>query len=104
VDSKQNKRERYSSEYTMLSVLEYMCTDCLKRPVTKYHIITNVHNIKRQRGDRISHIMDTLEKKEFIRSMQTSDSIYYQVTDKGITAYIKWAKDFLDFVRLSEES
>jgi hypothetical protein len=30
-----------------------------------------------------------------------SKSICYQATEKGVKSYTKWAKDFLDFARLS---
>jgi predicted transcriptional regulator len=93
------KKERFSSEYTMLSILEYMCTYALNIPVTKYHILTRVPEIKQQRPDRITHIMNTLEQNGFIRPVKTSNSTAYQVTERGLNAYGKWAKDFLDFAR-----
>jgi DNA-binding PadR family transcriptional regulator len=95
------KKKRFSSEYTMLSILEYLCTDALNRPVTKYHIITKVREIKQQRPDRISYMMDSLEKNGFIISIKISNSTYYQATEKGVRSYTKWAKEFLDFARLS---
>jgi DNA-binding PadR family transcriptional regulator len=95
------KKERFSSEYTMLSILEYMCTYTLNIPVTKYHILTRVPEIKQQRPDRIAHIMNTLEQNGFIKSIKTSNSVSYQVTEKGLYAYAKWAKDFLDFARFN---
>jgi predicted transcriptional regulator len=98
------KKARFSSEYTMLSILEYMCTDALNIPITKYHILTNVHEIKQQRPDRISHLMNTLEQNGLIKSIKTSNSTCYQVTEKGFKAYTKWAKDFLDFVRFNSNS
>jgi DNA-binding PadR family transcriptional regulator len=97
----ETNKKRFSSEYTMLSILEYLCTDALNRPVTRYHIITKVLEIKQQRPDRISHMMDSLEKNDFIKSIKMSNSTYYQITDRGVTAYTKWVKDFLDFARLS---
>jgi DNA-binding PadR family transcriptional regulator len=85
----------------MLSILEYMCTYALNIPLTKYHILTKVPEIKQQRPDRIAHIMNTLEQNGFVKSIQTSNFTCYQATEKGLKAYAKWAKDFLDFARLN---
>ena len=65
-------KRRLSSEYTMLSILEYLCINTIKTPVTKYHIITRVPGIKQQRKDRISGIMLTLENQG-LRKMQKKD-------------------------------
>lgn len=100
-NSDRRKKERFSSEYTMLSILEYMCTSALNTPVTKYHILTRVPEIKQQRPDRVAHIMNTLEQNGFIRSVKASNFTAYHVTQKGLNAYAKWAKDFLDFARLN---
>ena len=75
-------KRRLSSEYTMLSILEYLCINAINTPVTKYHIITKVPGIKQQRKDRISDIMLTLENQGLINSIRTSDSTFYHVTDK----------------------
>jgi DNA-binding PadR family transcriptional regulator len=83
----------------MLSILEYLCINTIKTPVTKYHIITRVPGIKQQRKDRISGIMLTLENQGLISSIKTSDSTFYHVTDKGVEAYSRWAKSFLNFTR-----
>ena len=56
----------------MLSILEYLCINTIKTPVTKYHIITRVPGIKQQRKDRISGIMLTLENQG-LRKMQKKD-------------------------------
>jgi DNA-binding PadR family transcriptional regulator len=98
------KKERFSSEYTMLSILEYMCTFALNAPVTKYHILTKVPDIKQQRPDRIAHIMNNLELNGFIKSVKISNSIGYQATEKGLNAYAKWIKDFLDFARFNSSN
>ena len=71
----------------MLSILEYLCINAIKTPVSKYHIITKVPGIKQQRKDRISDIMLTLEKQGLISSIKTSDSTFYHVTEKGVEAY-----------------
>ena len=83
----------------MLSILEYFCINSIKTPVSKYHILTKVPGIKQQRKDRISDIMHTLEKQGLISSIKTSDSTFYHVTDKGLEAYSKWVKSFLNFTR-----
>ena len=83
----------------MLSILEYLCINAIKTPVTKYHLITKVPGIKQQRKDRISDIMLTLEKQGLISSIKTSDSTFYHVTDKGSEAYSRWVKGLLNFTR-----
>ena len=83
----------------MLSILEYLCINTIKTPVTKYHIITRVPGIKQQRKDRISSIMLTLENQGLISSIKTSDSTFYHVTDKGVEAYSRGIKSFLNFTR-----
>lgn len=88
----------------MLSILEYLCTNTQKMPVSKYHIVTKVPGIKQQRPDRVAHIMEALEKNAFIHSTKTPSATFYQITDKGIEAYFKWIKDFLDFARFSSKS
>ena len=93
-------KKRFSSEYTMLSILEYLYVNSQKIPVSKYNIITNTRGIKQQRPDRINVIMDMLEKNGYIKSVKTSSNIiYYQISENGIDAYSKWIKDFLDFAR-----
>jgi DNA-binding PadR family transcriptional regulator len=47
------------------------------------------------------HIMDALEYDGFITSTRTPNATFYQITDKGIEAYFKWIKDFLDFARFA---
>ena len=83
----------------MLSILEYLCINAKKTPVSKYHIITKVPGIKQQRKDRISDIMLTLEKQGLISSIKTSDSTFYHITEKGVEAYSMWVKSFLNFTR-----
>ena len=44
--------------------------------------------------------MDMLERNGYIKSVKTSSNItYYQISENGIDAYLKWIKDFLDFAR-----
>jgi predicted transcriptional regulator len=95
-------KKRFSTEYTMLSILEYFCIN-LNTAISKYHIINKIPGIRQQRQDRVSSIMSILEANGFIKSIKTSaDSTFYQVTNKGIDAYSKWVKDFLDFARSAE--
>jgi hypothetical protein len=99
------KKKRFSSEYTMLSVLEYLYTNAQKTPVSKYNILTNTPGIKQQRTDRINLIMDTLEQNEYIKSVKTSSNIiFYQITEKGAEAYSQWIKAFLNFARATSNA
>ena len=99
-------KKRFSSEYTMLSILEYLYVNSQKAPVSKYNIVTNTKGIKQQRPDRINVIMDMLERNGYIKSVKTSSNVtYFQISEKGIDAYLKWIKDFLDFARkINKES
>jgi hypothetical protein len=96
-------KRRFSTEYTMLSILEYLCINSLHTPVSKYHIINKIPGIRQQRQDRVSAIMGTLETNGFINSIRTSsNSTFYQITSKGLEVYSKWVKDFLEFVRSAD--
>ena len=93
-------KKRFSSEYTILSILEYLYVNSQKTPVSKYNIVTNTKGIKQQRPDRINILMDMLERNGYIKSVKTSSNVtYYQISDSGVDAYLKWIKDFLDFAR-----
>jgi len=94
-----NERKRLSAEYTMLSILEYLCINSQSGPLSKYHILTKIPVIKQQRHDRISEILNTLEENGLIKSTKISDSTFYEITNRGNGMYYKWVKDFLDFVR-----
>ena len=85
----------------MLSILEYLCTTTRNTPVSKYYIVTKIPSIKRQRPDRVASIMDALEKNGFIKSTKTPNATFYQITEKGVEAYFRWIKDFLDFARFA---
>ncbi|MER3407855.1 MAG: hypothetical protein C4292_03545 [Nitrososphaera sp.] len=91
--------KRFSSEFTMLTILEYLVLNSRNTPLSKYHIATKVAGIKQQRRDRISGMMDRLESKGLVRSIATSSAVFYQVTDLGVKAYLDWVKPFLDFTR-----
>jgi DNA-binding PadR family transcriptional regulator len=46
--------------------------------------------------------MDILERNGFIKSMNTPNATFYQITEKGSEVYLKWVKDFLEFARLAQ--
>jgi len=93
------KTKRFSNEYTILSILEYFCLYSRKVAISKYHIMTKISEIKQQRPDRVSHILIKLEKNGYIESIETPNTKFYLITEKGFDAYLKWIKDFLTFVR-----
>ena len=98
-----DKKKRFSSEYNTLSILEYLYLNAQKIPVTKYNIVTNIQGIKQQRADRINRMIDSLGKNGYITSVNTSSNItFYKITQKGIDAYEKWIKDFLDFAKSTD--
>jgi hypothetical protein len=100
MSSRRRKKNRFSSEYTMLSILEYLYTNTRSLPTSKYNIATNTLGIKQQRPDRVNLMIDSLEKNEYITSVNTSSNItFYKITQKDTGAYEKWIKDFLDFAR-----
>ncbi len=99
-NEKQKKKNRFSSEYTMLSILEYLYTNTRKIPVSKYNIVTNTPGIKQQRPDRVNAMIESLEKNGYITSVNTSSNLtFYRITQNGIDAYERWIKEFLDFAR-----
>jgi DNA-binding PadR family transcriptional regulator len=93
------RKRRLSPEYTILSILEYLCVSSKDLPISKYHILNKLSTIKQQRSDRINDLMDELEKNELVQAIKTSNSTYYKITEKGIEAYYRWIKSFLDFSR-----
>lgn len=94
-----SEKKRLSPEYTILSILEYLCISSKDTPISKYHIINKLPNIKQQRSDRINDLMDELEKSGLVETIKTSNTTFYKITEKGIEAYHKWIKSFLDFSR-----
>ncbi|MGC2428384.1 MAG: hypothetical protein WA421_15205 [Nitrososphaeraceae archaeon] len=99
-NEKQKKKNRFSSEYTMLSILEYLYTNTQKMSVSKYNIVTNTPGIKQQRPDRVNAMIESLEKNGYITSVNTSSNLtFYRITQNGIDAYEKWIKEFLNFAR-----
>jgi predicted transcriptional regulator len=93
------RKKRLSPEYTILSILEYLCISSKDTLVSKYHIINKLPNIKQQRSDRINDLMEELEKNGLVETIKTTNSTFYKVTEKGIESYYKWIKSFLDFSR-----
>ena len=67
--------------------------------VSKYHIMTKIPELKQQRQDRLSAILQTLEKNELIDSTVTPNATFYCITEKGAAIYLKWVSDFLMFFR-----
>ena len=101
---KKKLKKRFSSEYTMLSILEYLYINAQNIPVTKYKILTNSTEIRQQRPDRVNDIMEILEQNGYIKSIKASSTItFYQITGHGIEAYSKWIKDYLYFARTRRE-
>jgi DNA-binding PadR family transcriptional regulator len=93
-----SKKNRFSSEYTMLSILEYLYVNAQKIAVSKYNIVNNTSSIKQQRPDRVNIMMDSLENNGFITVANTLSNVkFYKITEKGIEAYEKWVKHFLEF-------
>ena len=81
----------------MLSILEYLDLNSQKTPVSKYNIVTSTKEIKQQRPGEINVIMDMLERNGYIKSVKTSSNItYYQISDNGIDAYLKYGNNKLN--------
>lgn len=93
------RKRRLSPEYTILSILEYLCISSKDTPVSKYHIINKLPGIKQQRSDRINDLMEELENSGLVQSFKASNSTFYKITENGREAYYKWIKSFLDFSR-----
>lgn len=95
---KRSKKNRFSSEYTMLSILEYLYVNAQKIAVSKYNIVNNTSSIKQQRPDRVNMMMDSLENNGFISLVNTLSNVkFYKITERGIEAYERWVKYFLEF-------
>lgn len=102
--SSRRKQKRFSSEYTMLSILEYLYINSQNAPISKYKIVSNTPGIRRQRPDRVNNIMDILEQNGYIKSIKASSAVtFYQITEGGIDAYSRWIKDYLNFARTSSK-
>ena len=64
----QFKKKRFSSEFTSLSILEYLYLNSQNIPVSKYNIINNTPLIKKQRPDRVNLIISLLESNGYIKN------------------------------------
>jgi hypothetical protein len=51
--------------------------------ISKYHIMTKIPELKQQRQDRLSIILNTLEKNELIDSTVTPNATFYRITQGG---------------------
>lgn len=65
--------------------------------------MTKISEIKQQRPDRISLILNKLEQNGYLESIDTPNAKFYLITEKGFDAYLKWIKDFLSFVRTMKD-
>ena len=94
-------KKRFSAEYNMLAILEYLYSNSNSNDVSvsKYHIMNKVPELKQQRQDRLSIILNTLEKNELIDSTVTPNATFYRITEKGRDTYLKWVSEFLKFYR-----
>jgi len=97
-------KKRFSAEYNMLAILEYLYSNSNSNDisVSKNHIMNKVPEIRQQRQDRISFILNTLEEKGLIVSTVTPNATFYRITEKGRVTYLKWVSEFLKFYRESE--
>jgi DNA-binding PadR family transcriptional regulator len=94
------KKKRFSSEFTSLSILEYLYLNSQNIPVSKYNIINNTPLIKKQRPDRVNLIISLLESNGYIKKLTTSSSsTFYQITEKGKEAYSSWIRHYLEYAR-----
>jgi predicted transcriptional regulator len=93
------RKKRLSPEYTILSILEYLCISSKDMPISKYHIIKKLPSIKQQRSDRVNDLMEELDKNGLVETIKTTNFTFYKITEKGIESYYKWIKSFLDFAR-----
>ena len=85
MSSGKKRGRRLSSEYTMLSILEYLYVNSRKIPVSKYNIVTNTPSIVQQRPERVNLMMDSLKKNRYVFSEYTSSNIaLYKITEKGM--------------------
>jgi len=91
-------RERYSFEYTVFTILEYLIKRKQSGPVSKYHIMTRVH-LPSQRPDRVSSVLELLVERGWISSVKTEHASFYRITEEGEKEYSRWIKDFLEFAR-----
>lgn len=88
----------------MLSILEYLYNNNSQRTaISKFNIVTRTPGIKRQRPDRVNLMMDSLQGNGYIIAIKVSNATFYQITEKGIVEYSRWIKNFLEFVRATQD-
>ncbi len=63
-----SRKKRFSSEYTTLSILEYLYNNSQKIPVSKFNIVTTTHRIKSQRPDKVNLMIYSLQVNGYIKS------------------------------------
>ena len=95
----EKRKDRLSPEYTILSILEYMCIYSKGIPVSKYHLVNKMPGINQQRSDRINDLIEKMEQNGFMESRKSANLTFYLITEKGEEAYYRWIKSFLDFSR-----
>jgi DNA-binding PadR family transcriptional regulator len=91
-------RRRYSYEYTLLRILEYLVLKKASYPISKHHILTRVSSAT-QRQDRITSIMTQLVDRGWVDVLRTERASYYRITPEGEAVYARWVKEFLAFAR-----
>jgi predicted transcriptional regulator len=94
-----SRKRRLSSEFTILSILEYLYSNSQNTPVSKFNIVSHTPGIKRQRPDRVNLMIESLLSNGFIMAVKTSKTTAYQITERGKMAYEKWVRNFLEFAR-----
>ncbi len=67
-----SRKKRFSSEYTMLSILEYLYNNSQKTPVSKFNISPG---IKSQRPDRVNLMMDSLHASSYLKSSKVTNLV-----------------------------
>lgn len=92
------ERERYSYEFTVFNILEYLVKRKQLGPVSKYHLTTRVH-LPSQRPDRVSSVLNLIVERGWVSVVKTEHASFYRITEEGEKEYNRWIKDFLDFVR-----
>lgn len=93
-----SERERYSYEYTVFTILEYLYEKKQSEPVSKYNIMTRTR-LPTQRPDRVDSILNLLVNRGWISLVKTEYSSFYKITGDGEKEYNRWIKEFLDFTR-----
>ena len=91
--------KRLSAEYTMFVILEYLFSNSGGLSISKSILMTKVPELKQQRQDRVSAILNTLENKGLIISTVTPNATFYRISEKGKTMYLHWISEFLNFFR-----